>query len=56
MENNNIFLTAKAAIVGACAAYVAAFGYVGVLCAVGGLHGRRLDQRHGCSNRYRQLV
>ena len=34
MENNNIFLTAKAAIVGACAAYVAAFGYVGVLCAV----------------------
>lgn len=34
MENNNIFLTVKAAIVGVCAAYVAAFGYVGVLCAV----------------------
>ena len=31
VDNNNFFLAAKGAVVAACAAYVAAFGYVGVL-------------------------
>lgn len=31
MDNGNFFLAAKGAVVAACAAYVAAFGYVGVL-------------------------
>lgn len=31
MDNSNFFLAAKSAVVAACAAYVAAFGYVGVL-------------------------
>lgn len=31
MDNSNFFLAAKGAAVAACAAYVAAFGYVGVL-------------------------
>lgn len=31
MDNGNFFLAAKGAIVAACAAYVAAFGYVGIL-------------------------
>lgn len=31
MDNSNFFLVAKGAVVAACAAYVAAFGYVGVL-------------------------
>lgn len=31
MDNSNFFLAAKSTVVAACAAYVAAFGYVGVL-------------------------
>ena len=34
MENDNLFLTIKAAVVAVCAAYGGAFGYVGILLAV----------------------